>query len=58
MRLAVGYDRVPGGSVRRTMSLVVSLGIVTLVSLLPSSDQRRLSVDWPLHNLDLAGFFR
>src|SRR4249919_3211524 len=40
---------------KKAKRFVVLVGIATLAALLSSSAQARLSVDWPLHNLDLAG---
>ena len=40
---------------KRAKRFVVLVGIATVAALLSSSAQPRSSVDWPLHNLDLAG---
>ena len=40
---------------KKAKRFVVLVGIATVAALLSSSAQPRSSVDWPLHNLDLAG---
>src|SRR5678815_3327823 len=40
---------------RKAKRFVVLVGMATVAALLSSSAQPRSSVDWPLHNLDLAG---
>ena len=40
---------------RKRFTFAAIVGVIAVAMLSPSSAQQRRSVDWPLHNLDLAG---